>query len=159
MRSSYHHFIVPLTLLSRPKLYLVGIRPLVGTCPVWAGASYAPLTWACEQMACWRCTRKGASASTAAPTTRRCGGATPPATTCATRAASTTRSTVSTARSWSRASGWWVSPDCHSNALCLRTGADADLLTRFYKEGTVQRWMSVEGMARGMKKVSRWRVD
>ncbi|CAB3220040.1 unnamed protein product [Arctia plantaginis] len=31
-------------------------------------------------------------------------------------------------------------------------GADADLLTRFYKEGTVQRWMSVEGMARGMKK-------
>ncbi|XP_059055916.1 GATA-binding factor A-like isoform X2 [Achroia grisella] len=31
-------------------------------------------------------------------------------------------------------------------------GADAELLTRFYKEGSVQRWMSVEGMARGMKK-------
>ncbi|XP_037300540.1 GATA-binding factor A isoform X4 [Manduca sexta] len=31
-------------------------------------------------------------------------------------------------------------------------GADADLLTRFYKEGSVQRWMSVESMARGMKK-------
>ncbi|KAJ0181509.1 hypothetical protein K1T71_003594 [Dendrolimus kikuchii] len=31
-------------------------------------------------------------------------------------------------------------------------GAEADLLTRFYKEGSVQRWMSVEGMARGMKK-------
>lgn len=43
--------------------------------------------------------------------------------------------------------------------LSLRTGADAELLTRFYKDGSVQRWMSVEGMARGMKKVSRWRVD
>ncbi|XP_053601507.1 GATA-binding factor 5-A-like isoform X5 [Plodia interpunctella] len=31
-------------------------------------------------------------------------------------------------------------------------GADAELLTRFYKDGSVQRWMSVEGMARGMKK-------
>ncbi|XP_047506986.1 GATA-binding factor A-like isoform X2 [Pieris napi] len=30
-------------------------------------------------------------------------------------------------------------------------GADAELLTRFYKDGSVQRWMS-EGMARGMKK-------
>ncbi|KAI8430445.1 hypothetical protein MSG28_000720 [Choristoneura fumiferana] len=30
--------------------------------------------------------------------------------------------------------------------------ADAELLTRFYKDGSVQRWMSVEGMARGMKK-------
>ncbi|XP_041974137.1 GATA-binding factor A-like isoform X2 [Aricia agestis] len=31
-------------------------------------------------------------------------------------------------------------------------GADAELLSRFYKDGSVQRWMSVEGMARGMKK-------
>ncbi|XP_028038486.1 GATA-binding factor A-like isoform X1 [Bombyx mandarina] len=30
--------------------------------------------------------------------------------------------------------------------------ADADLLTRFYKEGSVQRWMSVDSMTRGMKK-------
>jgi hypothetical protein len=44
-----------------------------------------------------------------------------------------------------------------TRALC--TGAEADLLTRFYKDGSVHRWMSVEGMARGMKKVSRWRVD
>ncbi|CAG9782643.1 unnamed protein product, partial [Diatraea saccharalis] len=31
-------------------------------------------------------------------------------------------------------------------------GADAELLSRFYKDGSVHRWMSVEGMARGMKK-------
>ncbi|XP_075979614.1 uncharacterized protein LOC142978875 isoform X4 [Anticarsia gemmatalis] len=47
--------------------------------------------------------------------------------------------------------GSWCAP---YDALQRPTayGADADLLTRFYKEGTVQRWMSVEGMARGMKK-------
>lgn len=113
------------------------------------------------QMACWRCTRTaaGASAWTAAPTTRRCGGATPRATTCATRAGSTRASTAWTARSSSPPSGWWVCPHAHYYPLSLCTGADAELLTRFYKDGSVQRWMSVEGMTRGMKKVSRWRVD
>ncbi|KAG7304628.1 hypothetical protein JYU34_011609 [Plutella xylostella] len=49
--------------------------------------------------------------------------------------------------------GSWCSPyDALQRPPPYGAGGDADLLTRFYKEGSVQRWMSVEGMARGMKK-------
>ncbi|XP_050684706.1 GATA-binding factor A-like isoform X2 [Leptidea sinapis] len=46
--------------------------------------------------------------------------------------------------------GSWCAP--YELQRTSNYGADAELLSRFYKDGSVQRWMSVEGMARGMKK-------